>query len=153
MTSYHTSRSSVITRDVEFEPVGASRLRRGWRRRRRRRRRKGQSAESLWGSAAPLRTTISNRSEPFFRNPTMGFVYKDMYYIEPILSLPKSSQASCILPRLYELSSLLVHLVAPPPLHTPLQVVHSSPSYFEARNEAWPIFIRQLMQTGISTPS
>jgi hypothetical protein len=61
----------------------------------------------------PLRTTISNHSEPFFRNPTMGFVYKDMYYIEPILSPPESSQAGSVLPRLYELSSLPVHPVAP----------------------------------------
>lgn len=35
MTPYHASRSSVTTRDVEFEPAGASWLRRGWRRRRR----------------------------------------------------------------------------------------------------------------------
>lgn len=33
----------------------------------------------------PLCTTISNHSEPFFRNPTPGFVYKDMYDIEPII--------------------------------------------------------------------
>jgi len=152
MTSYHASRSSATTRDVEFEPARASRLRRGWRRRRRER--KGRSVESLWSSAASSAYNDFESLGAVLSESYPGFVYKDMYDIEPILSPPESSQASCVLPRLYELSSLLVHLVTPPlPLHTPLQVVHSSPPYFEARNEAWPIPIRQLMQNGISTPS
>ena len=86
---------SVTTRDVEFEPAGASLLRRGG----------GEGAgggrddrQSPFEFSCPLRMTISNHSGSYFRNPTTGFVHKDMYDTEPILPPPESSQASCVLP-------------------------------------------------------
>jgi hypothetical protein len=65
---------------------------------------------------------IPNHLEPYFWDPSTGFVYKDMYDIKPIPSPPESSKASCILPRLYELLLSPVHLVALPPLHIPLLI-------------------------------
>jgi hypothetical protein len=75
-----------------------------------------------------------------------------MYDIEPILLPLESSQASRVLPRLYKLLSSPVYPVTPPPPHTPLQVVHSSPPYFEAHHKAQPISVQQPLRNGISTP-
>lgn len=87
MTLYHTSRSSVTTRDVEFEPAGGSRLRRGRRRRRRRggsrrphRRRSGSLTWLLYTTlvtvydsrARQIQATRQDRDErlPSFENPS-----------------------------------------------------------------------------------
>ena len=102
----------------------------------------------------PLHGTISNQSQQYFRNPSTGFVYRDMYDTEPISSLPDTSQEGGVrLPPLYEPSSSPVY-PAPPPPRTPRLGIQSSPLYLKAHYIARPVPLRDTsLQNGISTPS